>query len=76
MEYWEHRKPLGNEEQGGGNNIAQNGQGLRLFGDLAWQPKPLCYPDGFLYSKHVEDRRWIQFRYGRDRYTILGTLSI
>jgi len=39
--YNERRKRLGNEESSGGKEIAQNGQGLQLFGDVAGQPEPM-----------------------------------
>jgi len=71
----EHRKRVGNEEIGGGTEIALNGQGSRLFGDVAGQPKPSCYPDGILCSKQADDGRWIHFGHGRDRQSILVSLS-
>jgi len=42
---------LGNEERGGGKEIAQNGQGSRRFGDVAGQPKLTFYPEGISRSK-------------------------
>jgi len=35
--------------------IAQNGQGPRLFGDLAGQPKSTCYPEGILRPTQADD---------------------
>jgi len=43
--YNEHRKLLRNEERGRGKNIAQNGQGPWLIGDVAGQPNPTCYTE-------------------------------
>jgi len=39
--------------------IAQNGKGSGLFGDVAGQPKPMCYPEGIWRSRQVDDRWWI-----------------
>jgi len=56
------------------NKIAQNGQGSRLFGDVAGQPKPTCYTKGIPCSKKADDRCRIHFGHGRDRQIILVTL--
>jgi len=75
MRYNKDRKRLGNEERGGGMEIAQNGQGSQLFGDVAGQPKPMCYLEGISGSEHVDDCRGIHLGYGRDRQSIIITLS-
>jgi len=41
-----HWIQLRNEERGGRKRIAQNGQGPRLFGEVARQPKPTSYAEG------------------------------
>jgi len=64
--YDEHKKWLGNEERGGGKEIAQNGQGPQLCGDAAGQPKPTRYTDGISCSKQANDCRRIHF--GPRRY--------
>jgi len=54
--------------------VAQNGKGSRLFGDVAGQPNPTCYPEGILHSKQVDDRCRIDFGHRRDHQSILVTL--
>jgi len=73
--YNEHRKRLGNEERGGRKDIAQNGQGWRLFGDVAGQQKPMCYPEGISRSKQPGDRSGINLGHERDHQSIVVTLS-
>jgi len=73
--YDKHWKWLGNEERGKGIHIAQNDQGPQCFGDVAGQPKRKCYTDAGLRSKQTDDSRKIHFRHGRDRQSILVTLS-
>ena len=46
-----------------------------LFGDVVGQPKPICYPGGISRSKQSSDSHWIHFGYGRNRQSILVTLS-
>ena len=72
--YNEHRKVLGNEEGGGGHEIALNGQGSQHFGDVAGQPEPTCGTEGILCSQQTPDSRWIHFGHGRDRQSVLVTL--
>jgi len=59
--YPTYRKRLGNEERGGGKEIAQNGQGSRPFGDVAGQPKSTSYPEGISRSKQADDCCRIHF---------------
>jgi len=56
-------------------NIAQNGQGPLLFGDVAGQPKPPCYTEGILCSIPADGSHRIHFRYQRDHQRILVKLS-
>jgi len=61
IEYNEHRKWHRNEEMSGRKAIAQNGEGSRLFGDLAGQPKPKCYPGRNLALKTSRWPLWDTF---------------
>jgi len=74
--YNKHRKWLGNEERGGGKEIPQNGQGPRLYGDVAGQPQSMCYTDEFSSSKQAADCYRIHFRHWGDYQSILVTLSM
>jgi hypothetical protein len=71
----EYRKSLGNEERGGGKEVAQTGEGSQLFGEMTGQPKPMCYPEEISCAKQADDNHWIHFRYRIDRESILVTLS-
>jgi len=53
IEYNKHRMQLGNEESGGGQDIAQNSPGSRPCGDVAGKPKPMYYPEGISQSSKV-----------------------
>jgi hypothetical protein len=46
-----------------------------FFGDVAGPPKPTYYTERVLRSKQPNDRRTIHFEHGRDRQSILVTLS-
>jgi len=50
---------------GGGKNIAQNGQGPQLSGDMAGPPKPTFYREGILRSQYADDCHRIHFRHRR-----------
>jgi len=51
--------------------IAQNGQSPWLVGDVAGQPKPMCYTDGISCSKQANNCSRIHFRFRRDHQSIL-----
>jgi len=53
----------------------QNSQGSRLFGHVAGQPKPTCYPEGILQSKQADDCCGIHFGHGRYLQSIVATVS-
>jgi len=74
IEYHKNRKWLGNGEWGGGKEIAQNGHGSRLFGDVAGQPKPTCYPEGISRSKEADNCHRIHFGHATDRRSNPGHL--
>ena len=69
--YHEHRKWPGNEQRCGGLKIAQNGQVSRLFGDMAGQPNPTCYPAGISSSKWADDCHRKHFAKWSNRRSIL-----
>jgi len=61
-------------ESGRAKHIAQNGQGPQRFGDVAGQPKPMCYTEGISCSNPDVDSRRVHFGYIRDLQSILITL--
>jgi hypothetical protein len=65
---------FGNEERGGGEELAQNGEGSQLFGDVAGQRKPTCNAEGIPCTHQPDDRRRIHFGHPRHRQSILITL--
>jgi len=73
--YDKHRKLFGNEEQGWGKEIAQNGQGPQLFGDVGGKPNATCYTEGISRLKQADVSSRIFFGHGRDPQSILVTLS-
>jgi len=71
----EHWKRLGNQETRGGIEIALNGQGPWLVGDVAGQPEPTCYAEGVARWQQADDSCWIHFGHGRDYQSLLVTLA-